>query len=258
MALGKVLLEQTNMGLSEISWQQLSKGFLGVYIQRIDKTGMPQQATSGQLTKMERIASYSQVNVEQINYGEAANLVAAEGFNDVVSRFQTIGSDKEIVDNAFYEIEFGKRLIIKDPLLVVSLYKSKDEFDKIEVRWGLLEGAFSINHSAESLILANDIRETFLRPEEVKRANLTTNMPFLKGYQGNTRFYRAEEMRGTPQVDRVMSRQVIMHDQVCNLVLAHEECNLQESDKIIGPHFIKKLVFRNYYGFKSSLEGKDC
>lgn len=42
-----------------------------------------------------------------------------------------------------------------------------------------------------------------------------------------------------------MPRQVISHDQIWNLVLAHEECNLQKSDKIIGPHFVEKLVYRN-------------
>jgi hypothetical protein len=42
-----------------------------------------------------------------------------------------------------------------------------------------------------------------------------------------------------------MPRQVISHDQIWNLVLAHDECNLQKSDKIIGPHFMEKLVYRN-------------
>ena len=129
--------------------------------------------------------------------------------------------------------------------LEISTNKPTEYLDEIDARWGLLEGAFSINQSTESLILANDIRETFLRAGEVKRANLTTNIPFLKGYQGNTCFYCGEEIYGTPHVDHVMPRQVISHDQIWNLVLAHEECNLQKSDKIIGPHFIEKLVYRN-------------
>ena len=37
---------------------------------------MPQQATSGRLTKMERIVS--QLNLEQINYDQAVDLVATE------------------------------------------------------------------------------------------------------------------------------------------------------------------------------------
>ena len=243
MALGKVLIDQTSMGEHEISWTQLSQGFLNAYIERIEQTGMPQQATSGRLTKMERIVS--QFNLEQINYDQAINLVATEGFNDVVPRFQTIGTDKTLVGNAFYDIEFGKRLIIKDALLEVATNKPTEYLDEIDARWGLLEGAFSINQSTESVILSNDIRETYLRAGDGNRTNLTNNIPFLKGYQGNTCFYCGEEIHGTPHVDHVMPRQVISHDQIWNLVLAHAECNLQKSDKLIGPHFIEKLVFRN-------------
>ena len=243
MALGKVLIDQTSMGGHEISWKQLSQRFLDAYIERIKQTGMPQQATSGRLTKMERIVS--QLNLEKITYDQAIDLVATEGFNDVVPRFQTIGTDKTLVGNTFYDIEFGKRLIIKDTLLEIATNKPIEYLDEIDARWGLLEGAFSINQSTESLTLANDIRETFLRSGEAKRTNLTTNIPFLKGYQGNTCFYCGEEIHGTPHVDHVMPRQVISHDQIWNLVLAHDECNLQKSDKIIGPHFVEKLVYRN-------------
>ena len=136
-------------------------------------------------------------------------------------------------------------MIIKDALLEIATNKPSEYLEEIDARWGLLEGAFSINQSTESLILANDIRETYLRAGNVKRANLTNNIPFLKGYQGNTCFYCGEEIHGTPHVDHVMPRQVISHDQIWNLVLAHDECNLQKSDKLIGPHFIEKLVFRN-------------
>jgi hypothetical protein len=149
MALGKILIDQTSRGGYEISWKQLSQRFLDAYLERIKKTGMPQQATSGRLTKMERIVS--QLNVEKITYDQAIDLVATEGFNDVVPRFQTIGTDKTLVGNTFYDIEFGKRLIIKDALLEISTNKPTEYLDEIDARWGLLEGAFSINQSAESL-----------------------------------------------------------------------------------------------------------
>ena len=243
MALGKVLIDQTSTGAHEISWKQLSKCFLDAYINRLDQTNMPQQGTVGKQSIMERIVK--QLDLEKITYDQAIDMVGAEGFNDVVPRFQTIGTDKTLVGNAFFDIEFGKRLIIKDALLEVSTNQPTEYLDEIDARWGLLEGAFFINQSTESLILTNDIRETYLREGDVKRANLTNNIPFLKGYQGNACFYCGEEIHGTPHVDHVMPRQVISHDQIWNLVLAHEECNLQKSDKLIGPHFIEKLVFRN-------------
>lgn len=150
MALGKVLIDQTTNGTHEISWEQLSQSFLDAYIERIEQTGMPQQATLGRLTKMERIVS--QFSVGQINYDQAIDLVATEGFNDVVPRFQTIGTDKTLVDDSFYDVEFGKRLVIKDALFEISTNKPAEYLDEIDARWGLLEGAFSINQSTENLI----------------------------------------------------------------------------------------------------------
>jgi 3-dehydroquinate dehydratase len=243
MALGKVLIERASLGVNEISWAELSVGFLDSYIERIEQTGMPQQATLGRQTKLERIVA--QLKLEKINRDQAIEFVASEGFNDVVPRFQTIGTDKQIANEAFYEIQFGKRLIIKDALLDLSQIHTEEHIDEINARWGLLEGAFAINQSAQNLTLANDIRETFLRVGETKRANLTSNIPFLQGYQGNTCFYCGEKIKNTPHVDHVLPRQVVTHDQIWNLVLAHEECNLQKSDKIVGPHFIEKLVYRN-------------
>jgi len=105
MALGKVLIDQTTNGAHEISWKQLSEGFLDAYIERIKQTGMPQQATSGRLTKMERIVS--QLNLEKITYDQAIDLVATEGFNDVIPRFQTIGTDKTLVGNTFMTLSLG-------------------------------------------------------------------------------------------------------------------------------------------------------
>ena len=42
-----------------------------------------------------------------------------------------------------------------------------------------------------------------------------------------------------------MPRQVINHDEIWNLVLAHADCNLLKSDKVVGSHFIEKLIARN-------------
>ena len=46
-------------------------------------------------------------------------------------------------------------------------------------------------------------------------------------------------------VDHVLPRQVLHHDEIWNLVLAHGYCNQLKSDLLVGPHFIKKLIARN-------------
>ena len=243
MALGKVLVSFSAQQKEIVRWDELAEAFLDQYLQRLKVEQKPQQATLGRLTKMERIVQ--KLNLGIITYQEATDLVASEGFNDVVPRFQTIGRHKDIVGSAFYEIDFGKRLILTDKLLQLTETGADELEGELEARWGLLEGAFSITQSAETLVLANNIRETFLQHGTTKRATLTNNIPFLSGYQGNTCFYCGEPILGNPHVDHVLPRQVIMHDNMWNLVLAHEHCNLQKSDKIIGEHFLQKLIFRN-------------
>lgn len=244
MALGKVLLDFATHNDQEVSWTDLSKAFLDTYIERLASSNRPQQSIAGRLTKLERIVN--SLNSGLIAYDEAVDKVARDGFTDVVPRFQTIGANKQVVNQAFYEIDFGKKLILKDTLLALpEADGGLSLHEEINSRWSLLEGAFSINHSVEQLELANSVRETFLRSGNIKRTSLTDNIPFLCGYQGNVCFYCGEPIHCVLHVDHVLPRQVVMHDHIWNLVLSHDFCNLNKSDQIVGPHFIEKLVFRN-------------
>ena len=115
--------------------------------------------------------------------------------------------------------------------------------DELDSRWALLEGAFTIK--ADNYELANEILDTYLL-KGVERKNLTNNIPFLQGYQGNICFYCAEKIEeGDCHVDHVLPRMVLNHDQIWNLVLAHSYCNMSKSDKVIGEHFMEKLIQRN-------------
>ena len=67
----------------------------------------------------------------------------------------------------------------------------------------------------------------------------------MSGYQGNICFYCGELLYDDIHVDHVLPRQVLNHDEVWNLVLTHRDCNLLKSDKLVGPHFIQKLIARN-------------
>jgi hypothetical protein len=47
------------------------------------------------------------------------------------------------------------------------------------------------------------------------------------------------------EVDHLLPRQVLQHDEIWNLVLAHGACNLRKLDRLVGEHFILKLIARN-------------
>ena len=168
--------------------------------------------------------------------------VGKHAFGDVIPRFQTIGRDKKIVSGHFYDHDFGKKITLKDSLLSFTASDRVELEMELTARWGLLEGAFSI--CMDQYELANDIRQIYLK-DGTERTCLAGNIPFLSGYQGNTCFYCAESLGERIHVDHVLPRQILNHDDIWNLVLTHADCNLLKSDKVVGEHFIRKLIARN-------------
>ena len=240
MALAKGLLDFVRQGQSHITWEELSRSFLKQYQDRLKSAQSPQQGNPHRMTVMERVVKA--LDAEAIDITEALDVIGTKGLDNVIPRFQTIGRDSDIVKDYFYEYEFGNRLILKDSLLGFDSEQIDALENELLARWSLLEGAFVINQ--EGFELANDIREIYLT-NGYKRTALTNNIPFLSGYQGNVCFYCGEPMDSEVHVDHVLPRQVLHHDEVWNLVLAHADCNLLKSDKLVGPHFIEKLIARN-------------
>jgi 5-methylcytosine-specific restriction endonuclease McrA len=242
IALGEVLLDLAQHGTSTVYWDALSEAFLDKYVERLSRENtMPQQAHAGRLTVMERVVK--KLTAVPHSRDEAISIVGQEGFNNVIPRFQTIGRHRDLVGDRFYEIEFGKRLILKDSLHVVATHNIAALQDELETRWNLLEGAFLIKNDAWNL--SNDLRMTFIAGGS-RRRDLTGNIPFLNAYQCNICFYCGQEINYEDiHVDHVLPRQVVQHDEIWNLVLAHSFCNLHKSDHLVADHFIEKLSFRN-------------
>jgi hypothetical protein len=240
MALARTLIQASREQKNYLAWEDLSEQYFQAYLERIESNPMPQQGNPHRLTKMERIVQ--DFKVGSLTKQQAIQKVADTAFVDVVPRFQTVGTDSNLVANYFYDIEFGKKLVLKDTLLDFGSEQLEIINVEVTARWSLLEAAFSINQTNFSL--ANNIREIYLL-DGYERKPITNNIPFLSGYQGNSCFYCGELLGNDIHIDHVLPRQVINHDEVWNLVLAHGHCNLLKSDKLAGPHFIEKLVARN-------------
>jgi len=241
IALGKTLLELVHLGHETIDWPLLSKLYLDNYIKRLTDDALPQQANPSRLTFMER--TITQLKNKTISYDEAIKLVEIGAFNDVIPRFQTLGMNKEIIGERFYHFDFGKKLYLHDSVFKVNETSSDELFTELDARWSLLEGAFKIGN--DNWELANDIRETYIK-KGYKRTSLTRNIPFLAGYQGNVCFYCGGKIDfSNIHVDHVLPRQVLMHDEIWNLVLCHDLCNLRKDDFLVGKHYIEKLIARN-------------
>jgi 5-methylcytosine-specific restriction endonuclease McrA len=163
----------------------------------------------------------------------------------VIHRFHTIGNNKDLAKDCFYEFHFGKKIILKEAFLDLTENHYDELVGEANDRWDQLERGFEINHTHGKWQLANDLRNIYLK-DGYDRKSLKPNIKFLEAYQCNTCFYCGEELDPKKiEVDHVLPRQVIQHDEIWNLVLAHDHCNSQKSDKIVGPNFIEKLIHRN-------------
>ena len=241
IALGKTLVSLSENNLNHVPWDTLSLEFLKQYQKRLNvEEPMPQQANPSRRTFMER--AVRKLDLGSTDIDETIFNVGQEGFNDVIRRFHNIAKFTDF-QGKFYSYDFGKSITLTDNLHNVVEQHNKDIVDELDSRWALLEGAFTIK--ADNYELANEILDTYLlRGEE--RKNLTNNIPFLQGYQGNICFYCAEKIEeGDCHVDHVLPRMVLNHDQIWNLVLAHSYCNMSKSDKLVGDHFMEKLIQRN-------------
>ena len=238
MALASVLLQSARNGGTELDWGELSERYLQEYLKRLKTDPQPQQSNPSRLTKMERIVA--DIKTGKDSFDTAVVRVADEAFSDVIPRFHTIGRDSEFAKDTFYTTEFGRRLRLTDKLLSLSEIDQLDA--EVSARWSLLEGAFVINQS--NYALANSIRDIYLA-DGYERKSLAPTVPFLEGYQGNVCFYCGEPLDGDIHVDHVLPRQVLNHDEIWNLVLSHSHCNMLKSDRLVGDHFIRKLIARN-------------
>lgn len=245
IALGKCLLNFAEQGLTHVSWEELSRQYFDEYVKRLTINPSPQQINPSRLTVMERIVHLFQSG--STTYDQAIENVGREAFGDVIPRFQTIGTNKELAACLFYDYTPGRALTIHDSIFQAFEGNQQTLFAELDARWSLLEGAFTIRKQAviENIQLANGIRQVYLQSGH-GRKELTSNVPFLRGYQGGVCFYCGESLEANNcHVDHVLPRQVLQNDEIWNLVLSHKECNLSKSDRLVGPHFIEKLIARN-------------
>ena len=239
IALAKTLLDFALANQSTVTWPELSRAFFEQYRRRLQQNdGMPQGGTPGRRTKMEQF--FAEYRLGKLTESQAIEAVGAEAFGDVIPRFHNLGREQGL-QGKFYEFDEGRQIILTDAAFDVASEASQLTAE-IEARWSLLEGAYSI--TAGNYKLANDIRDIYLAGGYARK-DLTPNIPFLQGYQGNRCFYCGEEISDTVHVDHVLPRQVLHHDEIWNLVVAHEFCNLQKKDRLVGPHFVRKLIARN-------------
>jgi hypothetical protein len=239
IALGSCLLDFAANGRSQVSMHDLAEAFFDTYRARLE-TDKPQLVLRNRLTVMERIIQ--RYRAGRLTREQAIDGVEQRAFRDVVPRFHTV--DNRAVPAKFYEAS-PSGLVLTDELFGMSSEANSDELrQELGSRWDLLEAAFEMRRDADAA-LVNDIRQIYLA-RGYERTSVTPMRSVLGAYQQWECFYCREQMTATDsQVDHLLPRQLLYHDDAWNLVLAHRICNAQKSDALPPMKYVERLVNRN-------------
>ena len=236
---------------SSIDWYyDLSDSYLRIYEKRFQKDRKPQQGFIHRQTVQERV--FDLLDAEKISRDEALHIIGKDGFNDVLKRFHSFGTDNRTFKNYFFEVvDFGKKLILKDTFFKISSLEFDELILQAKIKQTTLEGNYLIKHNTdEDFRFTNDKRKIYLQSLKhiEKRVDLTKQREFLVPYQSNKCFYCNQFLslsRETPAVDHVLPYKWVLHNQEWNLVAGHKYCNDQKNEFLVGPHYIDALFYRN-------------
>ncbi len=212
-------------GKTQVSKNELAQAFFQEYCQRL-ANGLPQQTNPARKTVLERA-------VEAFERGDlretaAIDLVERQGFSDVVPRFHTVNRDP--IPLRLYEAT-STALVLTDDLLATVAGSSQEALRAEALsRWDLLDAAFAMHLPVE--VLGTD-EHMLYRTTGYERINFTGTYPVPSGYQNGLCFYCEEPIAGElVHVDHVIPRTFLNHDEIWNLVLAHNRCNLEKSARL--------------------------
>jgi len=253
MALGQSLIKYSRTNSDKkILLDELAEDFFNIYQERL-KNGKPQLMTLGRQTYVEQ--ALEEVKVGKIPKEKALQSIKINALkNMVLQKFHTL-NNKEI-PRPFYKLSDDDRYLeLSDQLFNLFSDNQNPELgSELNSRWDLLEHGFSDARKGESIEVEEKL-EYIINKE--KRTNLTRLVPVLQGYQQNYCFYCGQELYDPIHVDHVIPYQAIKHNEIWNLVLAHEFCNEDKLDNVPPRHFVEGLITRNEFVLKSDLPLKE-
>jgi len=257
MGLGHLLINYANKNLEKIPLRDLSEDFMELYADKV-KNNKPQsrrKIVNGVEKGLTYVEQESQKMQEGKNKEKAVDSVLKNSLEKMVlQKFHTLF--KRQIPEPFYRLT-DTHMILQNNLLELFSDKENQVLDsEVMSRWDLLEFGFENITGEESIEIDEDL-EFVLKKK--KRTQISRLRPVLNGYQEGVCFFceRKFEINDSIHVDHLIPRDAVNHDQIWNLVLSCEDCNLWKSNHLPQKHFVQKLIDRNEFVLKSDLPLKE-
>jgi len=250
MALGDLLINYAKKNQEQVTLDELTNDFFNSYKIRMDN-GQRQNKSKGKTTYVEQ--EVFAVKAEGTSEAKALENIKQKSLKDMVlQRFNSIQGKK--IPDPFYTFD-DRNLYLNDNLLnIFSIKENFDLTDQVLSRWSMLEHAFSEPEFADTLTL--DEKLEHFRNKKT-RSDITKFRDVLKWYQDDSCFYCGKKIYEKSEVDHVIPHKVVGHDEIWNLVLAHELCNQTKSDQMPTRKFVERLIARNENVMHSDLPLKE-
>ena len=257
MGLGHLLINYADKNLEKIPLRDLSEDFMELYADKV-KNNKPQsrrKIVNGVEKGLTYVEQESQKMQEGKNKEKAVDSVLKNSLEKMVlQKFHTLF--KRQIPEPFYRLT-DTHMILQNNLLELFSDKENQVLDsEVMSRWDLLEFGFENITGEESIEIDEDL-EFVLKKK--KRTQISRLRPVLNGYQEGVCFFceRKFEINDSIHVDHLIPRDAVNHDQIWNLVLSCEDCNLWKSNHLPQKHFVQKLIDRNEFVLKSDLPLKE-
>lgn len=258
MGLGHLLINYADKNLEKIPLRDLSEDFMELYADKI-KNNKPQsrrkivKGVEKGLTYVEQ--EFQKIQENGKNKEKAIDSVLKNSLEKMVlQRFHTLF--KRQIPEPFYQSTDTHMILQNNLLELFSDEENKAMDNEVMSRWDLLEFGFE-NITGEESIEIDDNLEFVLKKK--KRTQISRLRPVLNGYQDGICFFcgRKFEINDSIHVDHLIPHDAVEHDQIWNLVLSCESCNLWKSNHLPQKHFIQKLIERNEFVLQSDLPLKE-
>lgn len=245
IALAACLIEFAEAGATHVSMDELAVAFFHRYRERLTN-GQPQLSNPARKTVLERtVEAY---HAGTLTESAAIEQVARQGFNDVVPHFHTVNGAP--ISMSFYEATPNGLVLMDSLLALFGEDARRDLHAEVASRWDLLEAAFAMHLPVD--VLGTDEHRLY-RTNGYEQVDITGTQPVLNGYQNGYCFYCGEALDlEAMHVDHVILRTFLHHDEIWNLVLAHDACNLAKRALLPARPYLAKLYERNEYYIASN------
>ncbi len=252
MGLGNLLIKYSSNNLEKIPLDELAEDFYNLYKNRV-KNGKPQSRRTTLDNSQKGLTYVEQeiINVESngANRQKSLDKVRRDSLeNMVLKRFNTLF--QRPIPKPFYTVS-DTHLVLSDNLR--SLFSDNQNSvmsSEVDSRWDLLEFGFFNQKNEDSVEIEENLEFVI---QKKQRSQISRLRPILNGYQIGKCFYCHEDLYDPIHVDHLIPRTAINHDEIWNLVLSHQHCNLYKLASLPPKHFVEKLINRNESVLKSDL-----